>query len=228
MQQDPDEPGARATRPTLPDDRAADRAEEVRAWFVQVRGGSPFLSGPDAHALCGWLDAGVPVVRILRAVEATAAHRRSKRLRAPFTLKSCARFLDAAAGSTPPLRRAPPEAAAPTPEPSGPALPGASSATRRHLAALYAQAAADVAAPVPALERIRRARVFHEAAWEALRDDHPALLAAAAEPLEDLRDLMDDEAFARVVEEAARHAVRAAFPALSVDALIAEGDDGLD
>jgi hypothetical protein len=73
----------------------ADEAEEVRAWFVQVRGGAPFLSGADGAALATWLDSGVGVPRILRAIEVTAEVRRARRHRRPFTLKSCGAALEA-------------------------------------------------------------------------------------------------------------------------------------
>lgn len=224
-------------------DVVADRAEEVRAWFVQVRGGAPFLSAPDAKILADWLDAGVPVPRILRAVEAMAGWRRAKRLRGPFTLKSCARWLDAAGGApelgAPELgaRDAGADAAAPERAPSGAevAEAGVTEALRAALAALYAEARAEVASVVGddpeavAAARCARARQFHEQAWALAAPVHDALVAEEAAALGDLAGLMDAEDFRRVCEEAARHRWRARFAALSIEAVLAgvEGDRGL-
>jgi hypothetical protein len=61
-------------------------AEEVRAHLVAVRGGAPFLSPADARLLVSWLDAGVPVVDVLRAIERAAEARRKARSRLPLTL----------------------------------------------------------------------------------------------------------------------------------------------
>ena len=50
-------------------DALADAAEEVRAWLVTARGGAPFLSGADGRLLVSWLEAGVSVADLLRAID---------------------------------------------------------------------------------------------------------------------------------------------------------------
>ncbi len=69
-------------------------AEEVRAHLVCLRGGAPFLSPNDALLLLEWLDAGVSVPAILRALERAAQARIKNRSRLPLTLGSARRHLD--------------------------------------------------------------------------------------------------------------------------------------
>ena len=50
----------------------ADKAEEVRAYVVAVRGGAPFLSAADGRLLVQWLERGISVGRILAAIDEVA------------------------------------------------------------------------------------------------------------------------------------------------------------
>ena len=51
------------------------KAEEVRAYLVAIRGGAPFLSAADGRLLVRWLEQGISVARILAAVDETAEKR---------------------------------------------------------------------------------------------------------------------------------------------------------
>ncbi|MFZ5481636.1 MAG: hypothetical protein ACOZNI_33040 [Myxococcota bacterium] len=179
----------------------AARAEEVRAFLVELRGGSPFLSPVDGALLVDWLEEGVPLGAILRGIEATAERRRAKRVRTPFSLKSCRGEVQKALHGG---RRA----RAPGVSPAEGGLEGEAHA------ALAALAEADPAARADAACAIVRA--FHARAWEAAKGEHPALLAAAAESLADLREAVDEATFAQLCEEHARDAVRARYPAMSI------------
>ena len=56
-------------------------ADEVCRHLVMIRGGAPFLSSVDADLLTRWLDEGVGVGLILRAIERAAESRRKRRSR---------------------------------------------------------------------------------------------------------------------------------------------------
>ena len=56
-----------------------EKAEEVRAYLVQIRGGAPFLSGADGQVLIRWLDDEIPVPAILSAIDSVCERRRAKR-----------------------------------------------------------------------------------------------------------------------------------------------------
>jgi hypothetical protein len=182
------------------------RAEEVRAWLVQVRGGAPFLSSADGRLLADWLDARVPVPTILRGIEIVAERRRARRARTPFTLVSCRSAVEklARAGTT---WRTPDDLAAAL----APATPDAAAT-----AALEELARLDE--PDPA-ERARLAcgvlRRFHTRVWDELGDERAALVAAAAEEIADLRSALAEDAWLRACEEIARDRVRARYPSLS-------------
>src|SRR5690606_23823677 len=92
-----------ADLPDLDGPRAEAAAIVVRA-LVRLRGGAPFLSSADASALVGWLDDGIPVARILRALDEAAARRRAQRVRAPLQLRHAKRWLGRPAKAVPPPR----------------------------------------------------------------------------------------------------------------------------
>ena len=196
---DPAAPPDRA--PQRPDgtdiEALADAAEEVRAWFVQVRGGAAFLSSTDGRALVGWLEAGVPVSRILRAIDTTAARRRARRSRRPFSLVDIRAALERE--SPGPGRKRPPAA------PDAPEAEATLAAIRalRGDAETRARAACELA------------RRFHEDAWAALGPGQASLLAAAAEELAGLVDAVDADIFRSLCEEVARDRQRTRYPQLS-------------
>lgn len=196
----------------------AGAAEEVRAYFVEVRGGAPFLSAADGRALVDWLEAGVSVSRLLIAIDRTAARRRARRVRTPFRLRDVA----------PELRRLVRGEPVRVPvAPSPPLSPGVDLEARRDaaLAAIAALPAGDPEARARAACAI--GRDFFHAAWEALAPEWPDRLAAAAEELADLRALLDDDAFAAACEELARDHVRRRFPELTASRLCEEMGLGL-
>ncbi len=181
-------------------------AEEVRAWLVHLRGGAPFLSSVDGALLADWLAAGVPVLTILRGVELVAERRRARRTRRPFTLLSCRASVEKLAKSGSGWRLPGDLAAA-----LAPAEPDAlAKAALAELAALTAPDPAD-----RAQEACGVLRRFHARVWDALGDERAALLAAAAEELEPLREGHGEDTFARACEESARDGVRARYPSLS-------------
>ncbi len=82
--------------PGLPGDlptHHVEAAELVRRHLVVLRGGVLFLSSRDGAALVKWLDDGVPVARILYALEIAAERRRRRSDRAPLQLTHASRYL---------------------------------------------------------------------------------------------------------------------------------------
>lgn len=189
----------------------ADRAEEVRAWFVQARGGAPFLSSSDGNTLIEWLEADIPVTPILRAIEHVAARRFARRTRRPFALQDCSATLKkllkggAINGySSRPLRIA--ETVAAPADPHGELV----AQTRAALLAI---------GPDTPDARARQAceivRCFHEQVWDRSTSARAVLMVEAAEELADLREVLGAESFERVCEERARERLRQRYPEFS-------------
>lgn len=212
---------------TADDATLSERAEEVRAWFVQVRGGAPFLSGADGAWLTRMLLAGVPVPRLLLAIEAEAGRRREQRLRRPFALSACERALKELASGRGPrrgvrvrggasygsLRRA---VALPGAEAEGPPWLPAALQARAELLRRRLEGAPVEADEQALLARCAEVRAFHEQAWDELGPGRDALLEEAGRQFEDLRADLDEGTWAALVEEAARQRLRELFPDLSV------------
>lgn len=189
-----------------PDRRGA--VEEVRAHLVAIRGGAPFLSPADGWQLLRWLDGGVPVSAILRAIEAAAAARRARRARTPLGLAHARKYLEKGAPA------------------------GVAAVERRDvLIARIREISADLE---PICERLRRAavadadelarlalgeiRALHERSWESLAPAERAALLAEARAgygamLEDLAEAVQHA----LIEEAARDRVRARWPGLCAE-----------
>ena len=203
-------------------DPLAQDAETVRAWFAAARGGGTFLSPADGAVLVGWLQAGVPVGRILRAIEATAARRRARRARTPFTLRACGRALTG------------PESGVRSPAPAVPARdldtilapwePDADAlahdARRRLDARGTASTGARVALGCAIVADFQHAlRRCLEPAWPALRD-------AASAALDECRDGLDEALFAQLCEEWVRDRLRARYPDVTAAAVHEEAELG--
>jgi hypothetical protein len=200
---------ARQEAPEAPEEPATARAlaaEEVRAWLVHHRGGAPFLSAADGALLATWLEAGVPVTTLLRAIERVAARRVAKRTRTPFTLRSCEATVRKLQGEQVSWRIPRDIVAALAPE-------APDELARAALDELRALPEGDPEARTRAACVVLRR--FQERVWESLSAERPALLAAAAEELAPLRDALGSAEFGRACEELARDRVRARYPSLS-------------
>jgi len=187
------------------------RAEEVRAYLVALRGGAPFLSPTDASLLVSWLDDDVPVASIRLALERTAAARRARPTKTPFTLRQAKRH----------LRDGPADA---LPQPT---LMDAS-ALSPMVEALRQTDSAPCAALADALERLPRAArddlaeaamallsAFHQDAWARLdHEDQRTRVATWAARLSQRFSLAPEE-IATIAEEQARAELRGTLPWLT-------------
>ena len=211
-------------------------AELVRRHLVVLRGGVLFLSSRDGAALVQWLDDGVPVARILAALEIAAERRRQRGERAPLQLTHASRHLGRAAA------RARSEAASHAPAAPAPALAHdgdprvdllawldrtSETELARRFPHLHAALRAAVAGLDPGTGRWLAARTisligeFHEACWEHLGAAGRARYEAdAAAALGDLGDLFSDDDAATLLEEHARGLFRATAPGLDAEGVL--------
>ncbi len=212
------------TRDPSDDPVAAARhaAEVVRRHLVSLRGGAPFLSAADGALLVRWLDEGVPLHRILRALETASDKRLARRVRAPLTLRHAARHLGAPRATRLPAPVVadsglgqPPGAEGPLGDviaslrasPVAQAVPDHTARVADQLAQARPGDAAEATALVDAV-----AALF-DAAWRAL-DAHSRApyLAQATAQLADLLDEVDEGERARLLDTWGRSALRAAVP----------------
>jgi len=187
-------------------------AEEVRAWFVQARGGAPFLSGKDGRLLVAWLEAGIPVSSILIAIEQVAARRVARRARHPFHLEACEATLKK-------LRKGALPAPLELPTTGGSPVEGEEvlvATARQRLHSL----AGDIEVRLQAACHI--VRELHAALWELHRPEHPALLEQASKELEDLAALLGESGLQRAAEERARDSLRRRYPEFSMTRICEE------
>jgi len=193
-------------------------AEEVRQHLVCLRGRGLFLSSADSLQLVQWLDAGVAVPAILRALERAAEARRRKRSKVPLRLSHAKRHLGR-----------------PTPghfareRPVGPGTPmapvvralevTASTPARAALQATLDGLRGDDAEQVFRLAAAA-VRAFLEARWRELGDaERRSLEQQAHQELGDLAHMVDDDTVRELVAEGARDRLRAGYPALSAASL---------
>lgn len=191
-------------------------AEEVRGWFVLARGGAPFLSSADGRTLVQWLENGISVTSILRAVEVVSERRIARRSRGPFHLEDCEatlkKILKGKLGSSASVESPRSEETHPLAE-----------------QALQRLRAIPPGAPEARLETACQiAREFHEALWDSLSPEHPELIASAEEELQDLRELLGDSGLRRAAEERARALARSRFPQLSITRICEEFQIGVE
>lgn len=205
------------------DGPTAEAAEAVRAYLVSVRGGAALLSSADARLLYGWLQEGVRLGAIVRAIDLVAARRLAQRVRAPLSLVSCRAEVvrqQRQAGSwvrrggTRPVARADGDA-------RYAAVERLAEAAERAVAALPGDDAARRAARACLI-----AAEFHDAAWQAA--PQALLLAEAGEAMADARGLYDEAAWVEALEATARDALRRRYPSLTATALWQELGPGLD
>jgi hypothetical protein len=187
-------------------------AEEVRAWFVQARGGAPFLSGKDGRLLVAWLESGIPVSSILIAIEQVAARRVARRARHPFHLDACEATLKK-------LRKGALPAAPALPVPEGSPVEGEEvllATARQRLHSLTGDQEARLQ------QACQIVRELHAALWELHRPQHPALLEQASKDLEDLAPLLGESGLQRAAEERARDSLRRRYPEFSMTRICEE------
>jgi hypothetical protein len=187
----------------------AARAEEVRAYLVALRGGAPFLSGPDGRVLVAWLEAGISTAAITAAIDCVAERRRRKRVKSRLTLWACRGELDRIRVADAPR--------------GGGGLAGwivaletaefdaASTDARTELVRTLDEldGEADEARADRAIAAVRR---FHESVWQALGEGRAAVEDDARRELGALLDGMEEPKARAAIEEVARDLVRARYP----------------
>lgn len=220
-------------RAPLDDDhrRRQEAAEQVRRHLVALRGGAPFLSPDDAAQLVAWLEEGMPVARILLALE-DAAHRRvAERARAPLTLRHARRELTRARRRSGRGPSAPPPEATPTRPRAAPTAavgplhgdadhPLAPLIARATLAGMVRHAdalrALPADAPDLAADAISALSSAWEGAWETMDETGRGLWRdEAVSRLGELAGLLDEGRLDALVEEHARALFRLSVPGLS-------------
>ena len=190
-------------------DRLQEAAEEVRSHLVVLRGGAPFLSPLDGRLLLEWLEAGISVPAILRALEHAAAKRREKRVRAPLSLRSVRSRVTRSRHHV-------------LPQEEAGSLTSLVEALRGETDPWVQQVAEELAGLQGSGDDLARqalavVRRFHQEAWD--RADRDSLLRLATEELQDLRDKLDDKQWGAALEEVARDKLRARQPLLSATAI---------
>jgi hypothetical protein len=197
-------------------------AEEVRGWLVELRGGGAFLSPRDGALLHGWLEAGVSVPHILRALEAAAEKRRAKPSRVPLSLHACKPFVERGGGSA---SRSGTRSgtASPLPESTATDWPAGLALQERTLAEAARATLTSLRQTPDPEARLAAAcqlvRSFQAQLWEIASPLHPQLLAQAAEGFAAFRDTVDEATFAQLCEEAARGRFRQRHPDLTLSAV---------
>jgi len=194
-------------------------AEEVRAHLVCLRGRGLFLSSSDSLQLVRWLDEGVAVPDILRALERAAEARRRKRSKVPLRLSHAKRHLGRPTqGSFARERPVGPGAA------MAPVVRALAVSPRRSeaLAVLEERLEALEGRDAEALFRQAAAvvRDFLAARWGELSGaERGELEAEARAELGDLADVVDENTLRELLAEGARDRLRAGYPALSAASL---------
>lgn len=197
------------------------KAEEVRAYLVAIRGGAPFLSAADGRLLVRWLEQGISVARILAAVDETAEKRRKKRTRSRLSLTSCRRSIEkktkivqtpgssaeTSNGSVQMLKYAEELHTMSVPH----NLVAAQTTLVNQIRSLDGSDDPETAAT----EAVAACRYFHEAAWNACSDQHSALREEAMVELAALKNILNPDALAAAVDEVARDIVRRRTPLVS-------------
>ncbi len=191
--------------PREPSQAMQDAAEQVRDHLVQLRGGAPFLSPVDAKLLLEWLESGIGVAVIVRALETVAARRQARRTRSPFSLSSAKGAVKKAV-----KQRKTPQATEGL-APLARALRGSANpheqAVAQSLGSLDGEGEALVEA---ALELARR---FFEARLDEM--DAETMRRTAEAELEDLKEVLSKKQWERAVGEVCRQQIRDAHPLLS-------------
>ena len=196
-------------------------ADEVREHLVCLRGRGLFLSSADSLLLVQWLESGIDVPSILRALERAAEARRKRRARVPLRLGHAKRHLGkptAGVFRATPVPSSPDRPLTPVVQAIGTRHGGGSDALLQLERALQAVGPAD--AETLFRTAAAAARSFLDARWAELDASmRDRLRAQAVEALGDLVDMVDEETLTALVDEGARDQLRAGYPALSAASL---------
>lgn len=203
--------------------READ-AEAVRAYLVVTRGGAPLLSSTDAHLLYDWLEAGVRVGVMVRAIDLTAQKRLAKKVRAPLSLASCRAEVER-------LRRGGRWRAVFAAAAAERAIEREVSVVNPAVEASYEEALSRITrldgqdVETKCERALAIGREFFEAAWAALDQGHA--MAEAGESLADHRAAFSDAEWVEACEAVARDHLRRRYPRLTATSIWTEFGLGL-
>lgn len=201
------------------------KAEEISAYLVMVRGGAPFLSGADCHLLIEWLDDDIPLSTILSTIDRVSLKRRSKRVRTRLTLKACQGTLNKALGK--------PKAKKPAQKQSlsgiekwlseikglrlAPALRHPHQLLLKNCTThIHNQkySATDCASAL-----ITECRIFHDTVWQESMEERMELETKAEQELAHLSSLLRGRAWKDALEEVMRDHVRSRYPLVNAQAV---------
>jgi hypothetical protein len=207
-----------------------DSAEEIRAHLCALRGGAPFLSPADALALVQWLEQGVDVADILRALERAARSRRDNNSRLPLSLVHARRHLGRPTRGAFHRAQVVPDAAQPL-APVIRALQLSPSSPARDRLVVALRAIEPGSADEVVRAGLAAVRTFFDERWgELSRGERRALSDEARASLGDLIDMVEPHVAEELLEEATRDALRSGYPALTAASLwevaAARGVDG--
>ena len=202
-----------------------EKAEEIRAYLVHVRGGAPFLSGADCRLLTTWLDEDISILAITTAIDRVAEKRRAKRVRSRLSLNNCKGTLKKVLGKkTKPSKELKPIVHV--------GLNGLAQRIQElalsddlqlHQNKLVTQLIELSQKNTPIQERAEKAigfcRIFHEKLWENSVDQHEDIRMEAEKELESLRALLGTQHWREMVEEVMRDKVRSRYPLISAQSI---------
>ena len=202
-----------------------EKAEQIRAYLVHVRGGAPFLSGADCRLLIAWLDAEISVLAITTSIDKVAEKRRAKRVRSRLTLNNCKGTLKKILSkktSTPKSLQ----------QVVHVGLEGLSQqilqldmpkniqSLQQQLAqSLSSLSKEDLCMHDQAEKGIDLCREFHEKVWEQSFDQHEDLHERAEQELESLRTLLGPQHWREMLEEVMRDKLRSQYPIISAQSI---------
>lgn len=190
-------------------------AEEVRAHLCSLRGGALFLSPNDTLVLVQWLEQGVPVPDIFRALERAADARSKRRGRYPVSLSRARQHLGR---PTRGVALPPPTGA----QPFGPVAQQLR--TLPQTEALGTLRTSLLAIEDEGEDGLRKAvahvRTYLDTAWAQLGDAERQELRSRAETsLGDLVEYLDEATLEALIDEESRTLFRQQIPCTSVASL---------
>ena len=197
-----------------------EKAEEVRAYLVAVRGGAPFLSAADGRLLIRWLQQGISVARILASVDEMAEKRRKKMTRGRLTLTACRRSIEGRTAS----KTSKSETDETIPridftefihELVRMEVPATLEVARSTLVREIQQVHQSTDPEYAATTAVAACRRFQERAWSETESEHRVLRAEALESLSALKNVLSPAALDAAVDEIARDLVRRRYPLVS-------------